>query len=264
VTVPRCFLKNTPNGVPYLFLWANSILLLLLLGFSNPALARDPLIAYSENGSSVNNYLYYSQYQSGNWTTGAQAVSDPSGDYDGRFRVVRTNPTGTKQVVIWKNGDPGGRRYVLGSIWDGTNWDDGTGSPYGDVKNFGRTVDNEYRSIDAAYEESSGDLLVVSGINTTNTLYYWTLSGTTWSSAQPGFISVGGSVYRWVKLAPKPGTDTIGFIGMGENLPSTDEETAVAVAIWDGSAWGNTSTPISYGGNNGTDAIDIQAVRSGT
>ena len=55
----------------------------------------------------------------------------------------------------------------------------------------------------------------------------------------------------------------MGFIGMGENLPSTDEETAVAVAIWDGSVWGNIN-PLSYGGNNGTDAIDIQAVRSGT
>jgi hypothetical protein len=262
--MPRRFPKRVPDGFPALFLWASSILLLLLLGLPSTALARDPLIAYSQYGASVNNYLYYSQYQSGNWTTGAQAVTDPAGDYDGYFKVARTNATGTKQVVVWKNGNTGSRRNLLASIWDGTNWDNGTGSPFGDVKNFSNTVDNDYRSFDAAYEQSSGDLLVVSGINTTNTLYTWTLSGTTWTGPTFGSIPVNSSVYRWVKLAPKPGTDTIGFIGMGENLPSTDEETAVAVAIWDGSAWGNTSTPISYGGNNGTEAIDIQAVRSGT
>jgi len=85
----------------------------------------------------------------------------------------------------------------------------------------------------------------------------------TWSDTKSGTIFCNSSVYRWVKLAPQPGTDKIGFVGMAQNL-SSSENAAIALAIWDGSAWGNTLTPYSYGGNNGTDAIDIQAVRSGT
>ena len=298
-----------------------------------------------------NNYIYSSQYQSGNWTTGAQGVSNAAGDYDGFYRVIRTNPAGTRQAVIWKDGDVGGRRNVLVSIWDGTNWDDGNGSPYGDVKDLSAslagTVDNDSRSMDAAYEQSSGELLVVSGYINVDTVRYWTLpnpssfpdtglitisvnstsrtftrsSGSyltdgfkvgdtittsgftnagnnttkiiqsvtdlvitvtasaglvtetgdgnervlsnTWSDTKSGTIFCNSSAYRWVRLAPQPGTDKIGFVGMAQNL-SSSENAAVALAIWDGSAWGNTLTPYSYGGNNGTDAIDIQAVRSGT
>ena len=127
--VLRHFLKRMPNAFHTLFLCVIPLLLLLPLGFPNTTFARDPLIAYSQNGSSVNNYIYSSQYQSGNWTTGAQGVSNAAGDYDGFYRVIRTNPAGTRQAVIWKDGDMGGRRNVLVSIWDGTNWDDGNGSP---------------------------------------------------------------------------------------------------------------------------------------
>ena len=126
-------------------------------------------------------------------------------------------------------------------------------------------MDNDYRSFDAAFEQSSGDLIVVTGYPNVNTLWYWTWSGGSWSGYQSASVPNNSSVYRWTKLAPQPGTDKIGFIGMGENIPSSGyEQTAVSVAIWNGSAWGNTSTPYSYGCNNGTDAIDIQAVRSGT
>jgi hypothetical protein len=126
-------------------------------------------------------------------------------------------------------------------------------------------VDNDYQSFDAAFEQSSGDLMVVTGYPNVNTLWYWTWSGGSWSGYQSASVPNNSSVYRWTKLAPQPGTDKIGFIGMGENIPSSGyEQTAVSVAIWNGSAWGNTSTPYSYGCNNGTDAIDIQAVRSGT
>ena len=133
---------------------------------ANPLL--NPLIAYSQNGTSFNNQVYYSEYDTGSWSTGAYAVTDPDGDYDQLYKVSRTNPDVTKQAVVWKGGTPGCRRSLYASIWDGTNWDDGNGSPYADVKDFSLTVDNNYRSFDAAFEPSGGDLFVVSGINTTN------------------------------------------------------------------------------------------------
>ena len=37
------------------------------------------------------------------------------------------------------------------------------------------TVDNDSRSFDAAYEQSSGELLVVSGYINVDTVRYWTL-----------------------------------------------------------------------------------------
>ena len=268
VPVLRHFLKRMPNAPHTLSLCAIPILLLLLLGFNNTAYARDPLIVYSQDATNKNQ-IYYSQYQSGNWTTGASAVTDPNTTWEQARKVARIHPDKTKQVVVWKNGDQSGRRNLYASFWDGTNWDNGTGSPYGDVKDLGSaiggTVDNDYQSFDAAFEQSSGDLMVVTGYPNVNTLWYWTWSGGSWSGYQSASVPNNSSVYRWTKLAPQPGTDKIGFIGMGENIPSSGyEQTAVSVAIWNGSAWGNTSTPYSYGCNNGTDAIDIQAVRSGT
>ena len=105
MTVPRCFLKRIPNGFSALFLWATSILLLLLLGFSTTAFARDPLIVYSQECAQIRTRLYYSQYQSGNWTTGTSAVTDPKTTWEQAWKVARIHPDKTKQVVVWKNGD---------------------------------------------------------------------------------------------------------------------------------------------------------------
>ncbi|MDH4137186.1 MAG: hypothetical protein OEW09_10800, partial [Anaerolineae bacterium] len=236
-------------------------MLYLALGAPPTVGADGPLIAYSQNDATRNDRVYYSSYKSGNWTNGAPGVTDPSGDYDAYYKVVRTNPAFSKQAVVWKNSYLSSRRYLLASFWDGTNWDDGTGSPYGDVKNFGATwpsvTTEHFRSFDAAFEQLSGDLLVVSGINTTNTLYYWTWNGSTWSSTGSGNIPNNTSTYRWCRLAPRPGSDQIAFIGSADIG-------AVSVARWTGSAWASAAVGTSTSGTIASDAIDIQYVQAGT
>ena len=236
-------------------------MLYLALGQVSSQAGDGPLIAYSQNASYVNDRLYYSLYQYGRWTSGAYAVKDPSGDYDQYYKVARTNPALTKQAVVWKNSNPGDRRYLLASIWDGDKWDDGTGSPYGDVKNFGltwpSTATQHYRGFDAAFEQLSGDLLVVSAINVTNTLWYWTWNGSTWSGQGTATIPSNNWTYRWCRLAPRPSSDEIAFIGSSDGG-------GVFAARWTGSAWTSTTTCVTTGGNYDTDAIDIQYVQAGT
>jgi hypothetical protein len=217
----------------------------------------EPLIAYSQNGSTLNNQIYYSFYQGTDWTAGAYAATDPDvGDWDQHYKVARTNPAFTRQAVVWKNGN-GSFRDLMVSIWDGTNWDDGTGSPYGDVRDLGSTVDANYRTFDAAFEQLSGDLLVVSAINNVNLLYYWTWNGSAWSDTGTATIPINNWFYRWCRLAARPDSDEIAFIGSSDGG-------GVSAARWTGNAWTSTTTCVTTGGNNATDAIDIQYVQAGT
>jgi hypothetical protein len=262
VTVPRHFLRRIPNGFQALSLCAACILTLLIGGLSSTSFARDPLIAYSQNSASEDEKIYYSQYQSGNWTTGTYAVTNPeSTAYDQGWKVARTHPDGTKQAVVWKNGQEYANARFYASIWDGTNWDDGTGSPYGDVWWYNLGIGTElYRTHDAAFEQSSGELLVVTRTQNAGALRYWVWNGTSWTSGSGSTYNFGtGSLGRWVKMAAKPGSNQIALISSWENG-------YVEFAIWDGdsNSWGNTGAGTTSAGNTTTDAIDIQYVQSGT
>jgi hypothetical protein len=50
------------------------------------------------------------------------------------------------------------------------------------VKQFGQVYTQNYRCFDAAYEETSGKLLVVAASPTANTIKYWFWDGSTSSS----------------------------------------------------------------------------------
>jgi hypothetical protein len=68
--MPKPGRKISAGSIP-LFLSVSIFLSLLLLGVSHQALARDPLIAYSQYGASVNDKLYYSNTSQG---TGQQGL----------------------------------------------------------------------------------------------------------------------------------------------------------------------------------------------
>ena len=93
--------------------------------------------------------------------------------------------------------------------------------------------------LDIAYEQSSGDALLVYGVldsDTTHDLAYKIYSGSSWGSEQ--YIDDTGHSgvdlqYGFVKLAAKSGSDEIALIA-GDN--NNDD---VNAWIWDGSAWGN-------------------------
>ncbi|TLZ78117.1 MAG: hypothetical protein E6K08_01800, partial [Methanobacteriota archaeon] len=94
------------------------------------------------------------------------------------------------------------------------------------------------RRFDVAYENTSGDALLVYGVlstNTTHDIAYRTYSGGAWGPEQylddPGHAT--DVQYTQIDLAPKKGSDIIGMIGGDDTF---DEANAW---IWDGSAWGS-------------------------
>ena len=86
------------------------------------------------------------------------------------WKVARTRPDRARQVVVFQENDPSGRDALHAAFWDGARWDDGSGAPLGDSKASrlasASTGSADFRGFAAAHEQKSGELLVVSGVNT--------------------------------------------------------------------------------------------------
>ena len=253
-----------------------------------PASSAPPLIAWSDTAASGPRALRYSTFQGAAWTApGLTAVAGPfTGGYPLFQKVARTHPNGARRAVVTSENYMPGQAQLHASLFDGTNWDDGLGAPFGDARNFGNALSPTpmtMRHFDAAYEQLSGKLLVVSGSNTDETLFIWTYNGAAWSAnlfATPGGNGLiggqaqdSGNTWRWVRLEPRPGTDQIAFIGAGTDTVGIDSS-VISAAIWNGAT--NTfgskqilSFPVT--GPDGvtpqnrvdTDAIDIDFVLGG-
>src|SRR2546422_225046 len=94
------------------------------------------------------------------------------------------------------------------------------------------------RRFDVAYENTSGDGLLVYGVlstDPTHDIAYRTYSGGSWGAEQYLDDTGRGTdvQYTQIDLAPKKGSDIIGMIGGDDTF---DEANAW---IWDGSAWGS-------------------------
>lgn len=91
-----------------------------------------------------------------------------------------------------------------------------------------------YQSFDIAFEDSSGDALVVFSDNTATPKFRKYIASTqTWdSSNQSASVTRTAGTVRWVKLATNPGTDTIALV-------YKDSNNELGSLIWGGSSWGN-------------------------
>jgi hypothetical protein len=136
------------------------------------------MVAYSEDEMAS---IQYSQYSSSSWATAATAATTSNKQ---SWKVARTSPKGNKKVVVSVENPASGSPYLYATLWDELNWDDGTGASYNDVKQLGQVYTKSYRCFDAAYEDTSGKLLVVAASPTANTIMYWTWDGSTWSSVK--------------------------------------------------------------------------------
>jgi hypothetical protein len=175
--------------------------------------------------------------------------------------VTRNNPPATETIMggyQYANSAP--HAYV--SIWDGSAWDDGNGTPAGDSKDLGVLYNYLYRGFDIAYESSSGRALVVGSTGTS--INYWIWNGTGWeNSGNPYTYSSAGGVgdIRWVKLAAKPNSNEIAMI-------TVDSDGDVYGNIWDGdsSQWLSAKkqaleTAASY---TSTECVAVEYIRTGT
>ncbi|MCG2676717.1 hypothetical protein L6304_06070, partial [bacterium] len=88
------------------------------------------------------------------------------------------------------------------------------------------------RCFDIAYEQSSGDAIVVFTINTNVIPQYYSWNGSAWGTVAEACAAIGSGDSEWIGLASKPGADEIIMVTQDANYD-------VYAQIWDGSAWGN-------------------------
>jgi hypothetical protein len=184
---------------------------------------RDPLLVYSQNGDPD---IYYSRYTSGNWATGAVAA-DLGSSPRNYWKVAKTHPGGSSQAVVSVKSD--NSLYV--TFFDGSSWSSPT--------SLGTIQTSDYRCFDAAYEQKSGQLLIVAATGNA-VISYWVWDGSSWvvnGANQSVSFSTGVNV-NWARLASKPGSNEIALVIADE---ATSNRAAGAL-IWNGdnNSWGNT------------------------
>ncbi|MDW7731123.1 MAG: VWA domain-containing protein [Methanolobus sp.] len=110
--------------------------------------------------------------------------------------------------------------------WDGSLW-----SVPSEIETG--VYEYERRSVDVAFEQSSGMGMVVWG-DSSSTPKYSLWDGSSWTS-ESSASNLGGSGYtRWVQLTPDPASDDI-------FLMTSDGNNDLNVQKWDGSFWGIVS-----------------------
>ena len=85
------------------------------------------------------------------------------------------------------------------------------------------------RGFDVAYEQGSGDALVVYS-NNTSTPRYRTRTAGSWSAVTALPVAPLSGVVQWVQLAARPGSNEIA-------LAYSDANRDLAVLVWSGTAW---------------------------
>jgi uncharacterized repeat protein (TIGR01451 family) len=135
------------------------------------------------------------------------------------------SPTRNEKLFIGLNASGA----LKGEIWNGSAW---TLIPSTSLGSPG-TTDDQW-SYDAAYEQQSGDALIVFQ-DASNTLQYATWNGSAWTAkaAVSNYATLsGGSAPARVVLASKPGSNEIALVvNAGAN--------AAIAFIWNGSSWGS-------------------------
>ena len=200
--------------------------ILTLIGcwiYSISAFALGPLVAYSKEDASYDDIVYYDSSRSSSELRKHCGRHQRPSALTGHIAVTR--PDGREQAEIaWATGST----TVHVTIYNGTNWDNGSGSPYADAKVI-TGVSSVYA---AAYEQNSGQLLIAVGSGAQMKYYLW--DGSSWviDGSTQSFASLTQTV-QLIRMASKPGAAEIALI-------ATDGTNCVGL-IWDGSAnaWGN-------------------------
>jgi hypothetical protein len=182
------------------------------IGWSDPA--TEGMIAYGEGVVTTPRYRL--------WTGTAWGTEYSANDVGGVTNMVVLRSARTKDEKILGVLDKSGDINV--QVWDGSAW--------GAVSEVTTVVaDVDYRGFDIAYEDSSGDALIVYQNNVNDPLYrVW--NGNTWSAAATLDLPTAG-IPVWIRMASKPGADEIIVMTLDKGLN-------VTAAVWSGSAWGNS------------------------
>lgn len=173
------------------------------------------LLVYDKSGEAVPKYR---QLVGASWSAQEDTLDD--------------GPGSAKWVVV--RGCPKRKEFIMGTldngsvlnfaVWDGTAW--------GSLIEFSPdTGSDQYRCFDVAYEQLSGDALVVGCYDSTTAVKYNVWDGSAWASANPqdAFSNAGGSMI-YTTMASKPNSDEI-------LIATVTDQNDLKVIQWNGSAF---------------------------
>lgn len=188
--------------------------------------SNEGMLAYTTEDSTT--YPQYRRWTGSSWGSPA-SVSGTNGEL--RHMVLKTSPKRDEAalVTLWNNG------RVEAQIWNGTtsSWSNAQLLNTLNDANGNRDFQSLYRGFDIEYENSSGDLIVVTGDGTADPNYHvW--NGSSWTGPVDINIPTTGRP-NWIELTSKPWTDELAMILIDSNID-------VYGMRWTGSAWDNMGT----------------------
>lgn len=192
------------------------------------------MLVYDEDGAG-NTTPHYRTWSGTDLSAESQAQDDEDATDDTNHTIVEAAPKRNEYLQ--------GRLNHLGELdiqlFDGTNWVNGTSAPTnGDFTTAIGTTNDIYRGFDIAYENSTGDGMVVYESSSTGdaALKYRTWDGSAWSgegTIDYSAVDEGNAVATWVECEADYGSDNI--------LCAWREATNLGIygARWDGTQWLN-------------------------
>lgn len=192
------------------------------------------MLAYGKSGGG--GAPRYRIWNGSSW--GAEASANNIGS-DPQWTVLRGSPVSNQFALatIDNNSD------VEVQIWNGASW----GSTFQATNNTGTLT---ARVFDLAYEQLSGDILLVYRESGTSNVRYRTYNGSSWSGESS--YSVTSDDLDWLNLIPKPGSDEIMLLastepsnngnGNGNGNGNNNGSNETIAAMWNGSSFSNKTT----------------------
>ncbi|MFA5779612.1 MAG: hypothetical protein WC947_05710 [Elusimicrobiota bacterium] len=193
------------------------------------------------------------------WKNNAFDPEEATTNMDGivdRFTVARMCPTSVRKEIIVGASDNGDGLldttpdinvsiYTIAAGWSAAKEI---------ANNCGVTA---ARCFDIAYEQSSGDALVVARTPTSTSVpYYWRYNGSTWVDNGVACPALGSGALQWIRLEPKPNSNEI-------ILVTCDANNDVYASVWNGdtNSFGNTQL-LEIGSVSASQGFDVAYTQS--
>ena len=213
-------------------------------------LSRPPLVAYSEYNSSYDDIVRVRSFDGADWASESDAYdTNDSGVL--KWHVAATSADRSRQAVVAVGT---GSNTLYASLYDGSTWT---------TANLGTVASSDYRCFAAAYEQQSGQLLIVAGTTSNKQIKYWVHDGSSWvvNGSTYTFTTDLYDPFKWVRMDARPNSNQIALIVR----PNSNH---VGALIWDGEAnsWGYEKR-LSDGGlvpaNSQLCHVDVKYMRAG-
>ena len=168
----------------------------------------------------------------------------------GEWTHIQAAEAPTRTEIIAVGVDSAG--VMRGEVWNGSTW---TAFSFNTIVDLGTTG---YQSFQIAYEQQSGDAVLVWDNGTTGSasLSYRTWNGTSWSAAQTITTPVSGEAVQ-LRLAADPNSDSMILAVTGTPVAND------YALVWNGSGWGNSVTLDTGTGIDGTEIHVAYEAHSG-